>query len=428
MNLQGGMETETESDSLESETLEKGKLYYYDKLEAEVVEDVEFHRKYQEIVSLEMREPILALKKLNTLKQGKKQSRVKQVRLAFASLHCYINLRDEPAAKKLAEKLCRDQEMIDSQCFDYVKTLYYLYRVNVFERHTGNIEKCDHCLKIERYLLDAKALLEKLKIIEFQEYVDILEDLATLEQDHGNHMQELEYLIRAFGIIGKCDEPEESIKMSMTIAECLIYRLGIPDAGKRFLQLASDINTRLVSKNNELDYCWGNYYMHLKLYDQAILHYEKSLIAEYRGLDSNPHWMGKIQSGLDEAYTRVLKGSDPLAGPATRWRRCGNCDSTIDRVKLMLKGTDFLVCGECRRVPYCDAQCSEEHWEAHTKTCSKMFAPPTRILNYKDKYRCEHCLVVNATLQCPCGKVRYCGDSCQKSHWKLHRTKCSKRK
>jgi len=42
--------------------------------------------------------------------------------------------------------------------------------------------------------------------------------------------------------------------------------------------------------------------------------------------------------------------------------------------------------------------------------------------------KCAMCTTMMPKVKCPCGKVRYCGASCQENHWSAHKATCSLKK
>lgn len=130
-------------------------------------------------------------------------------------------------------------------------------------------------------------------------------------------------------------------------------------------------------------------------------------------------------------YRLLIKCYEMLArdtyvlGPLTeRYRMCGHCAVFIDRAPLLEAKTDFLVCGQCRNVPYCSAECSEKHWDVHEAQCGTSHLPK-RLIDPFASSACSFCARVGASQHCTrCKRARYCDAKCQKAHWKMHKTDC----
>ena len=113
--------------------------------------------------------------------------------------------------------------------------------------------------------------------------------------------------------------------------------------------------------------------------------------------------------------------------------------TTIDKDRTKMK------CSHCSKAQYCGQSCQKEHWKEHRMTCntqgvthpnththsSSTFAPQqmleTTIDEDRTKMKCSFCGTHSDALKkCSrCRKAQYCGQSCQKEHWKEHKMTCS---
>ena len=117
-------------------------------------------------------------------------------------------------------------------------------------------------------------------------------------------------------------------------------------------------------------------------------------------------------------------------------RRCSFCGTHSDALKK---------CSRCGKAQYCGQGCQKEHWKEHKTVCntqgvthpnthtqsSSTFTPQqtleTTIGKDGTKMKCSFCGTHSDALKkCSrCGKAQYCGQGCQKKHWKEHRMTCS---
>ena len=127
-------------------------------------------------------------------------------------------------------------------------------------------------------------------------------------------------------------------------------------------------------------------------------------------------------------------------------------DSTIDKDRTKMKcsfcGThsDALKkCSRCGKAQYCGQGCQKKHWKEHKTICntqgvthpntqtqsSSTFTPQQMLETTIDKdgtkMKCSFCGTHSDALKkCSrCGKAQYCGQGCQKKHWKEHKMTCS---
>ena len=76
-------------------------------------------------------------------------------------------------------------------------------------------------------------------------------------------------------------------------------------------------------------------------------------------------------------------------------------------------------CSRCWSAFYCGEECQKAHWRAHKAVCRSLPKAPQR---------CSACHTEHASLQ-KCGGCRqaaYCNRDCQVAHWRLHKAECGK--
>ena len=162
-----------------------------------------------------------------------------------------------------------------------------------------------------------------------------------------------------------------------------------------------------------------------------------------------PQQMLKTDSTIKEAGTRV---------------KCSYCGTHSDALKK---------CSRCGKAQYCGQGCQKKHWQQHRTTCTgsakgathpntqpknppissacsiedathpntQLKSPPilsaftpqqmletdTTADEPRTKVKCSFCGIQSDALKkCSrCGKAQYCGQGCQKKHWKEHKMTCT---
>jgi len=118
--------------------------------------------------------------------------------------------------------------------------------------------------------------------------------------------------------------------------------------------------------------------------------------------------------------------------------KCSYCGTQVDALKK---------CSRCGNTQYCGQDCQKKHWKEHKLICSPQSAvhPNTQTtttgsvarskqklegdtpMNESGKKKCSFCGTQSSDLKkCSrCGNDQYCGQSCQRKHWKEHKLICS---
>ena len=120
-------------------------------------------------------------------------------------------------------------------------------------------------------------------------------------------------------------------------------------------------------------------------------------------------------------------------------RKCSFCGTRSD---------DLKKCGRCGEAQYCGQDCQKAHWKEHKQACTSQSAalpdvsvpdaqvPTVSVTRSQEKVdakrksrkkrKCSFCGQYDALKKCGrCGKAQYCGQSCQKKHWKEHKLICN---
>ena len=140
-----------------------------------------------------------------------------------------------------------------------------------------------------------------------------------------------------------------------------------------------------------------------------------------------PQQMLETDSTINEAGTRT---------------KCSFCGTHSDTLKK---------CSRCGKAQYCGQGCQKKHWKQHKMICSiegathpnthtqslpissaftpqQMLQTDSTINEAATKVKCSFCGIQSDALKkCSrCGKAQYCGQGCQKKHWKQHKMTCTK--
>ncbi|KXS17330.1 hypothetical protein M427DRAFT_54620 [Gonapodya prolifera JEL478] len=93
-----------------------------------------------------------------------------------------------------------------------------------------------------------------------------------------------------------------------------------------------------------------------------------------------------------------------------------------------------MLCERCRVLKYCSTECQNAHRELHKKQCEKLQKNLTYVKAYWNTFKDTLVESVCATVGCMnlapqrkctrCHMAQYCDETCQKTHWKLHRAVC----
>ena len=82
----------------------------------------------------------------------------------------------------------------------------------------------------------------------------------------------------------------------------------------------------------------------------------------------------------------------------------------------------------CQKVAYCSQACQRMDWERHKSNCNKKLVSAGRFTKNKKHDMCCGCEREQQLLRyCPCHKVAYCSQVCQRMDWERHRANCTKK-
>ena len=146
-------------------------------------------------------------------------------------------------------------------------------------------------------------------------------------------------------------------------------------------------------------------------------------------------------------YPTLLHESRPLIYTNTQFPKvptfqCLSCGERKGNLK---------TCTGCDKAKYCGKECQKRHWKVHKKECksaqTKDKQPqdgtehrekPPMAPRYDDSKdaaqnqkqpKCSGCEKEHQSLRyCPCHKVAYCSQTCQRMDWVRHKTNCTKKK
>lgn len=107
--------------------------------------------------------------------------------------------------------------------------------------------------------------------------------------------------------------------------------------------------------------------------------------------------------------------------------KCSNCRRELED----LASVRFFRCQSCKVDLYCSEACRSSHLNAHEEVCLCKAAIVAALDTIDNKVPCtnDEC-VREAVMVCGrCKSAMYCGQECQKIHWKkAHKVHCKKMK
>ena len=262
------------------------------------------------------------------------------------------------------------------------------------------------------------------------QYGSMLLTMADIERGKQRYEQELDWLLRAHAVLQLHPDNQSYSVVISNLAMCY-KRLQRPEEARAKYVEALELKAKSHGPEHpEYATSVGNYAMffaELKLFDKAIVHMERAIHIFVRTLGRQHEHTLASQHFLTPWYKESAK-EESVQGTDTRFRLCANCDIFIDREPLVARGTDFLVCGQCRNVPYCTVACHDAYWVQHKAECGQPRAVRTKFVNVLAADCCNSCLCAGARLQCTaCKAVRYCDAECQRADWKRHKSACAKK-
>ena len=122
--------------------------------------------------------------------------------------------------------------------------------------------------------------------------------------------------------------------------------------------------------------------------------------------------------------------------------------------KELTNPENLLKCSRCRKAFYCNKQCQKNHWNEHKLNCkdASTSTPTTSHSSHQQTLtgakeassfkpltsnetpetsqdsivmHCSNCQKLTKPRRCTrCLKVSYCGQECQRAHWKEHKKDC----
>lgn len=104
--------------------------------------------------------------------------------------------------------------------------------------------------------------------------------------------------------------------------------------------------------------------------------------------------------------------------------------ASLDCCSLCGRNGDLKTCKGCDKQNYCSLECQTADWKTHKTSCTKEKGGAENIAEHNDNSSpiCAHCRSKSTSRVCKnCSAVFYCSKSCQKSHWKKHKTSCKAR-
>lgn len=104
--------------------------------------------------------------------------------------------------------------------------------------------------------------------------------------------------------------------------------------------------------------------------------------------------------------------------------------ASLDCCSLCGRNGDLKTCKGCDKQNYCSLECQTADWKTHKTSCTreKGGAENNTEHNENSSPICAHCRSKSTSRVCKnCSAVFYCSKSCQKSHWKKHKTSCKAR-
>ena len=164
----------------------------------------------------------------------------------------------------------------------------------------------------------------------------------------------------------------------------------------------------------------------------------------YTDPDAFAEAMGFAKS-VNEPYGRTA-----VTNPQERMQAVSEFGSEVKCNFCGARSDELKKCGRCGKAQYCGQACQKRHWKEHRQICTPKGAmlpdasapqvpriPSASVTrsqeNLKasstkgDKRKCSFCGTQSDTLKkCShCSEAQYCGQSCQRTHWKEHKLSCN---
>ena len=150
------------------------------------------------------------------------------------------------------------------------------------------------------------------------------------------------------------------------------------------------------------------------------------------------------QSTLQQSSGKVPQDESGTAISPQRKSQISNEGGNDSKCSYCCSQSDLKKCSRCGEAQYCGQDCQKKHWKEHKLICNpqRVTHPNTQTVTtaspVHSQEKLEGAMKEGGNMQCSfcgiqptalkkcsrCGEAQYCGQSCQRKHWKEHKLVC----